>query len=299
MNNVTGILLVIFSMASFTMEDMFIKTLSSDLPTGQILLILGIGSASVFALLATARGQNIFARAAWRPLPVLRAACEAVAAMAFASALALVEISTVAAVFQAMPLAITMGAALFLGEQVGWRRWSAIALGFCGVLLIIRPGLDGFDPNTLLVLISVAAVALRDLITRRIDVAVSSFVVSFQGFASLIVVAPVMLALTPGGAAALSPSHVLQISGAILFGVIGYWGIVTAMRVGEASVVAPYRYTRLLFSIITGVLVFGERPDLLTLIGASLIIGTGLYTFLRERALARPVAPLSPDFPQD
>ncbi|MCW8842200.1 MAG: EamA/RhaT family transporter, partial [Rhodobacteraceae bacterium] len=119
MNNVTGILLVIFSMASFTMEDMFIKTLSSDLPTGQILLILGIGSASVFALLATARGQNIFARAAWRPLPVLRAACEAVAAMAFASALALVEISTVAAVFQAMPLAITMGAALFLGEQVG------------------------------------------------------------------------------------------------------------------------------------------------------------------------------------
>ncbi len=299
MNNVTGIVLVILSMASFTLEDMFIKIMSADLPTGQILLILGLGSASVFALIATAKGQNILARAAWRPLPVLRAACEAVAAMSFASALALVEISTVAAVFQAMPLAITMGAAIFLGEQVGWRRWSAIAIGFLGVLLIIRPGLDGFDPNALLVLISVFAVALRDLITRRIDVAVSSFVVSFQGFASLIVVAPVMIALTPGGAVPLAATHVLQITGAILFGVIGYWGIVTAMRVGEASVVSPYRYTRLLFSIIAGVLVFGDRPDLLTLTGATLIIGTGLYTFLRERALARPLTPPAPDFPQD
>ena len=298
-NNVTGILLVVFSMAGFTVEDMFIKRLSADLPTGQILLILGIGSSLVFACLALAKGHSLTHRAAWAPLPLLRAASEAVAAMAFASALALVEISTVAAVFQAMPLAITMGAALFLGEQVGWRRWSAIALGFLGVLLIIRPGLEGFDPNTLLVLIAVFAVALRDLITRRIDAAVSSFVVSFQGFASLIIAAPLMLAFSPAKLAPLNAGHGLQIAGAVLFGVMGYWGIVTAMRIGEASVVAPYRYTRLLFSILVGVLVFGERPDLLTLTGATLIIGTGLYTFLRERALARPAPTLSPDFPQD
>ncbi|MBR9844023.1 MAG: DMT family transporter [Rhodobacteraceae bacterium] len=298
-NNVSGIFLVILAMASFTLEDMFIKRLSLDLPTGQILLILGTGSALVFALLARAKGQSLFQRAAWRPLPVLRAASEAVAAMSFASALALVDISTVAAVFQTMPLAVTLGAALFLGEQVGWRRWSAIGLGFAGVLLIIRPGLEGFDPNTLLVLIAVAAVAFRDLATRRIDASISSFVVSFQGFASLLIAGPVMLAFTPGGLAPMAPTHTAQIAGAVLFGVIGYWGIVTAMRVGEASVIAPYRYTRLLFSIIVGVLVFGDRPDLPTLLGATLIIGTGLYTFLRERALARPAPALSPDFPQD
>lgn len=298
-NNLSGILLVILAMASFTLEDMFIKQLSATLPTGQILLILGAGSALVFALIATIRGESLLQRAAWRPLPVLRAVSEAVAAMAFASALALVDISTVAAVFQTMPLAVTMGAALFLGEQVGWRRWSAIALGFAGVLLIIRPGLEGFDPNTLLVLIAVAAVAFRDLATRRIDASISSFVVSFQGFASLLIAGPLMLAFTPGGAAPVAPLHVAGIAGAVLFGVIGYWGIVTAMRIGEASVVAPYRYTRLLFSILVGILVFGERPDTLTLLGASLIIGTGLYTFLRERALARPSPALSPDFPQD
>lgn len=299
MNNVRGILLIIMAMAGFAVEDMFIKKLSTPLPTGQILIGLGLGSSLIFFVLAKLNKDRVFAPAAWKPLLLLRALTEAFAAAAFASALALVEISTVAAVFQALPLVITMGAALFLGEKVGWRRWSAISVGFIGVLMIIRPGLDGFNPSSLLVLIAVVAVALRDLITRQIDSAVSSYVVSFQGFFSLVITGFIMLFVTGTPTGEVGAVESLMFAGAILFGAAGYWGIVTGMRIGEASVVAPYRYTRLLFSMLLGFLVFNERPDALTLIGATLIIGSGLYTFLRERLLAKPIDPPHIDFPAD
>jgi len=285
MQNVHGILLVVAAMAGFTVEDMFIKQLSQSLPVGQILIGLGCLSAAIFAVLAG--GRAIVARAAWRPVFVIRALAEAGAAMAFATALSLVDISVVAAVFQATPLVITMGAALFLGEEVGWRRWSAICLGLIGVLMIIRPGLEGFEPAALFVLISVAGVAARDLITRRIDVAVSSSVVSFQGFAALVPAGALLLAFGDTGAQPIALPGAAMLAGAAVFGAAAYWGIVQAMRIADAAVVTPFRYTRLLFSLLVGVAVFGERPDALTLAGAGLVIATGLYTFLREQRLAR------------
>ena len=290
MNNLRGILLVIVAMAGFTVEDMFIKRLSADIPVGQILIALGCLSALIFAVLTRLGGHRLFAAAAWRPILFIRALCEACAAIAFATALSLVDLSVVASVFQVTPLAITMGAALFLGEQVGWRRWTAIIIGFVGVILIIRPGLDGFDPYALLVLISVVFVAARDLITRRIDVNVASTVVSFQGFAVLIPAGALLLLATPGIPQPLTSPIIAMLLGGSVFGAIGYYGIVHAMRIGDAAVVTPFRYTRLVFSLIVGMVVFSERPDALTLMGASLIIGTGLYTFLRERRLARATA---------
>lgn len=299
MNNVRGILLIVLAMAGFAVEDMFVKKLSTPLPTGQILIGLGLGSGLIFATLAKLNGDRLFARAAWTRLLMMRVLTEAVAAAAFAGSLAFVDLSTVAAVFQSLPLVITMGAALFLGEQVGWRRWSAISVGFLGVLLIIRPGFEGFNPATLIVLIAVLAVAVRDLITRRIDSAISSYVVSFQGFSSMIFAGGCMLLFTTKPVGDIGSTEAWMFAGAILFGAAGYWGIVTATRVGEASVVAPFRYTRLLFSMTLGFLVFHERPDLATILGATLIIGTGLYTFIRERRLSVPIDPPYPDFPAD
>lgn len=287
MDNLRGIVLIVVAMAAFTVEDMFIKRLSADMPVGQILIGIGIGSASVFALLAHLRGHRILTRAAWRPVFLARALCEAMAAIFFATALSLVDISVVASVFQTTPLVITMGAALFLGEDVGWRRWTAIMIGFSGVLLIIRPGLDGFEPMALLVLVSVVMVATRDLITRRIDVAVPSSVISFQGFAILVPAGAGLLLLFPGAPVAPTGLGWGMLGLAVIFGAGAYYCIVTAMRIADASAVTPFRYTRLLFSLLVGIIVFGERPDLLTLSGAALIIGTGLYTFLRERRLAR------------
>lgn len=290
MNNLNGILLVIAAMAAFSAEDALIKHLSTWFPTGQILIALGIAASLVFAVLATARRQSLFARAAWQAAPVIRALSEAVAATAFVTALALIDISTVAAVFQATPLAITMGAALFLGEQVGWRRWSAILVGFCGVLLIIRPGLEGFEPATLFVLVAVAAIAVRDLSTRFIAPEVSSLVVSFQGFASVIFSGLLLLWLQGDRMVAPEPRHYALIAATLVFSVGGYYAIVQAMRVADASAVQPFRYTRLVFSILAGVLVFDEQPDALTLTGAALVIATGLYTFIREHRLARRAA---------
>ncbi|QGX98229.1 DMT family transporter [Roseovarius faecimaris] len=290
MDNLRGILFILLAMLAFTIEDVFIKQLSSTIAVGQILLLIGVGSGAIFAVAALLRRKRLFARAAWRGPFLWRMLAEACAAMAFSTSLSLVDLSVVAAVFQATPLVITLGAALFLGEDVGWRRWSAILVGFCGVLLIIRPGLDGFQPEALLVVIAVLCVATRDLITRRMDVAVDSTVVSFQAFSALIVAGPLLLMATGGEYRPMTGHEQLMILGALIFSAIGYYGIVSGMRIGEASVVTPFRYTRLLFSIIAGILVFSERPDTLTLTGAVLIIATGLYTVLRERRLARRAA---------
>lgn len=287
MDNLRGILFVLLAMLAFTIEDAFIKQLSSTIAVGQILLLIGIGSTVIFATAALLRRKRLFAREAWRGPFLWRMLAEACAAMAFATSLSLVDLSVVAAVFQATPLMITLGAALFLGEDVGWRRWSAILVGFCGVLLIIRPGLEGFEPEALLVVVSVLCVAARDLITRRMDVTVDSTVVSFQAFSAVVVAGPVLLLATGGEFRPMTGHEQLMIFGALIFSAIGYYGIVAGMRIGEAAVVTPFRYTRLLFSIIAGVLVFNERPDMPTLAGASLIIATGLYTVLRERRLAR------------
>lgn len=279
---------MIGAMAGFALEDLFVKLLSSTISAGQILITVGVCGAIIFAIMAYSKGHNIFAAHGWTRATVARAVAEAFAAVAFVTSLSLVPISTVAAVFQVTPLVITMGAALFLGEQVGWRRWSAIIVGFIGVIIIIRPGFSGFDPSVLFVLISVLGVAARDLITRDIPKNIASTIISFQAFASVIIAGVILLFISSDNLVAVSNFEVLYFVGAVIFGVAGYYGIVTAMRVAAAAVVTPFRYTRLLFSIVIGVLVFNERPDTFTLLGAAIVIGTGLYTFLRERrALSR------------
>ncbi|WP_108858409.1 MULTISPECIES: DMT family transporter [Ruegeria] len=290
MNNVHGILLIIGSMAAFALEDMFIKHLSITVPTGQIMIALGLVCGLVFVLMSLATRKRIFDPEAWKGLPLARAGTEAVGALTFVTALSLVELSTVAAVFQAMPLAVTMGAALFLGEQVGWRRWSAIGIGFIGVLMIIRPGLEGFQPESLFVVATVIAIAARDLITRKLDVRVASSVVAMQAYMAVALAGVVLMVFLAQPVVPLQSTQVGPYLGAIGFGVLGYYGIVTAMRIGEASALTPFRYSRLVFSIAAGMLMFGERPDLMTVAGAALILGSGMYTFVRERRLARAMA---------
>jgi drug/metabolite transporter (DMT)-like permease len=189
----------------------------------------------------------------------------------------------------AMPLFVTMGAALFLQEQVGWRRWTAILAGFCGVLLIIRPGLDGFRPEALWSLLAVFGLGLRDLATRRIPPHISTSQLSAWGFIAVAILGAGMLAFS-GGAQTLDPIQSLWIGGALAFGLGAYWALTEANRVGEVSVITPFRYSRLIFGLIIGVTVFAERPDVITLSGAALIIGAGLYSFARERARKRALS---------
>lgn len=274
------------AMAGFTLEDVFIKQLSSSFSTAQLLMTSGVFGTVFFAAVSLKKGHKMFSSVAWTQTTFLRMLGEAIGAVAFVKALTLIPLSTVAAVFQVTPLALTMGAALFLGEKVGWRRWAAIAIGFVGVMLIIKPGVDGFDPSVFWVLLAVAGVVLRDLVTRVIPAKISSSIISLQAFLSAIVVASLLLLLTTDSLVPVSLESGVLFAGAIIFGIAGYYAIVSAMRVGDASIVAPFRYTRLLFSLATGMIIFGERLDNLSILGSVIIISTGLYTFLREKQIA-------------
>jgi drug/metabolite transporter (DMT)-like permease len=286
MNNLRGILLMVASMAGFAVEDAFIKSAAATVPVGQILILLGLGGTLIFGTLARMQGARLVTRAVLLRPVLLRNAAEMFGTMTFVSAIALAPLSTVSAILQATPLAVTLGAALFLGAKVGWRRWTAILTGFAGVLIIVRPGAHGLDVGAILAVAGVFLLAARDLATRATPATVPSTVIATYGFASVIPAGIILLTFS-GGALVPEPRAMLFIAGALTVGVFAYYGIIAAMRVGEIAVVTPFRYSRLLFAVAIGVVFFGERPDALTFVGAGLVIGSGLYTLLREARLAR------------
>ncbi len=284
MDNLRGIALMIAAMAGFALEDLFIKNAAAHLPPGQILVVLGAGGAAIFAMLARMRGQRLVDPVLLSPIVMARNAGEAVAAIGLVLALALTPLSTAAAILQATPLAVTLGGALFLGAAVGWRRWTAIAVGFLGVLLIVRPGMDGFMPASLFAVLAVVGLATRDLATRALPASVGTFQLAAWGFAMLVVSGIFLMAVMADAPVWHAAGH-RQVGGAILIGVLAYYAIIGASRVGEIAVVTPFRYTRLVFALAIGYAALAERPDALTLCGAALIVATGLYTLVRE---ARP-----------
>lgn len=287
--NLRGIALMTVSMALFAFEDMFLKLAAVSLPPGQIVFLSGTLGALVFAVLARLNGERVITRGLWHPAVVARNIGEMVGSLGYIIALATLPLATVSAVLQATPLAVTLGAALFLREQVGWRRWLAIGIGFAGVLLVIRPGMEGFRPEALWVLLSVAGIGLRDLATRRISVAASTNQISAWGLMAVALLGALMMAAT-GDVVRPEPAQVGFLAGVLIFGTAGYWAVTAATRQAEISVVAPFRYMRLLFALIVAVTVFSERPDIVTLSGAALIIGSGLYAFARERARQRALS---------
>jgi drug/metabolite transporter (DMT)-like permease len=193
----------------------------------------------------------------------------------------LTPLSNASAILQASPLFVTLGAALFFGEQVGWRRWSAIAVGFAGVLIVLRPGLEGFTPASIFTLIGTLGFAARDLGTRAAPKSLSNLHLATYGFAVLVPTG-LVLGLFTGPIPPLDARSVAFVGAATLFGIAGYYSITAAMRLGEVGVVTPFRYTRLLFAIILGMAIFGERPDAMTLLGGAVIVASGLYTILRS-----------------
>ena len=282
MDNIKGILLMVAAMATFTLADLCIKRVGQDLPTGEILFIMGLGGALVFGIWLLKSGQALFAADFLSPVILLRNLGEIVGTFGIMTAVILIPISSVSAIMQAAPLMVTMGAALFLGATVGWRRWSAIAVGFLGVLIIIRPGMAGFQPESLFAVLGVVGQAARDLSTRAAPKSVSSLRIGFYGVVSLMILGAVlMLVSTPPVMPERSILPLLILMTGL--GTFGYHMLNLSMRLGDVAVVVPFRYSRILFGIIGGMLVFAERPDFWTYFGAAIIILTGLYSFMRER----------------
>lgn len=280
--NLRGIGLMILAMALFAIEDMFLKFAAVDLPTGQIVFLSGALGMPVFFILARRAGVRVVSRGFLHPSVLARNFGEMVGTLGYITALALVPLATVSAVLQALPLGVTMAAALFLGETVGWRRWSAIAVGFLGVLLVIQPGTAGFRPEALWVMLTVAGLTLRDLATRAIPVGSSTAQVSAWGLGSVALLGLFMM-IWQGDWSVPTPAQSLPLVCAALFGTVGYAAIIAATRHGDVSVVSPFRYTRLIFAVTIAALFFHEVPTPPTWVGAALIIGSGLYSFARER----------------
>lgn len=286
MDNLRGILLMVISMFCFAVEDLFVKQVSTAIPVSQIVVTLGFAGFVVFSVIAMRRGDNLFDRAFLSPPVIWRSIGEALGTIGFVCAIAFTPLTSASAIFQAMPLVVTLGAALFLGETVGWRRWSAIGMGFVGVLIIIRPGFDGFEPLSLFAVLASVGLGARDVTTRVVPKRVSSVLLAAWGFLVLVPTGLAMMLFTDPFVIPES-RDMLKLGAAIFMGILGYYAITAAMRVGEVAAVTPFRYTRLLFALIFGMAVFGERPDIWTLIGAAIVIASGLYSLAREAQMHR------------
>lgn len=280
-----GSLLMGLAMAAFALEDMIIKTVAGAMPTGQVLILFGLGGMILFGIMARARGERL-----WHPgfctRPLLwRFVAEVSGRLFFTLAIVLAPLSLASAILQATPLVVTAGAVVFFGERVGWRRWMAIAVGFVGVLMILRPGMSGFEATSLLAVAGMLGFAGRDLATRAAPKSMTNAQLGLFGFAMLVIAGTILLLWTGGAVRPTVPQSGALLA-AICVGVLAYMALTGAMRTGEISVVAPFRYTRLVFAMALGVLVFGERPDLMTLLGSVVVVGSGVFTLVRSSKAA-------------
>lgn len=286
MDNLRGALFMTLAMALFAIEDMLIKLMSDQLSTGQIFLVIGAGGVAGFALLDVWRRDRLWTATLWHPMVLLRTAAEVFGSVGFVTALALTDISSASAILQTVPLFVTLGAALVLGETVGWRRWSAIAVGLVGVLLIIQPGLEAFEPASLFALQGAIGLSLRDLITRQMPPGTTPATMSLVAFAAFVPTGLVMMWAQATLWVAPDPANTMRLAAAIVIGIAAYLTIIRATSTGDVASVAPYRYTRILFALIVGVLVFDENPNTLMLIGTAIVVSSGIYTMIREARTA-------------
>lgn len=274
------------SMATFTMNDVLVKLAAETVPLFQIVFLRGMATTlmlAVFVHLTT--GLRFDIPRGDRPLVVGRTVAEVGAMVTFLYALTNMPIANATAILAALPLAVTLGAALVFGDKVGWRRMTAICIGFFGVMLIVQPGTEGFNVWALLVLLSVVIITGRDLITRAFSPGVPSMTVAVLTAGAVGLFGGVISIFTPW--VALDLREVALIFGASVFIIGGYVFGIMAMRVGEVGFVSPFRYTSLVFALLLGLAVFDEFPNALALAGGAIVVATGLFTLLRERALSR------------
>jgi len=284
-DNMRGAGLMAGSMVAFTVNDAFMKGLSGDIPLFQALFLRGLGTVAVLVALAIITGQFRFgySRKDW-VLIGLRSTAEIGGTVFFLTALFHMPIANVTAVLQVLPLTVSLAGALFLGEVLGWRRLIAILVGFVGVFLIVRPGGEGFTIYSIYALGAVACITLRDLVVRRMSRKVPSIMVGLMAAISVTLSGAFVTATQSW--VPVDGTTTLQLAGAMAFIVVGYIFSVAAMRIGEIGFVAPFRYSGLLAALIIGWAVFGDWPVPLTLIGAGIVVTTGLFTLYRERQLS-------------
>lgn len=279
--NLRGAALMSLCMMGYAANDACMRALAGDVPAAQAITIRGAITTAILAVLYLRQGVRApIPRGRDLRLIGLRGVFEAVTGVAVLISVYNMELATFTSIAQAAPLFVTLAGAVFLGESIGWRRLVAILVGFIGVLVIIRPGTDGFNIWSLAALGSVVALTTRDLTSRRISAAVTPVLPALVG--------SVMVTVIAGGWSlgvtwvALEPRELAIIAGGAVLLSLAYQLVIAAMRSGEISFVAPFRYAGLLCALFIGWAFLGEWPDNWTLIGAAIVVGSGGYSLWRE-----------------
>lgn len=288
-DNGRGALYMNIAMAAFTLNDTCMKAVTQTLPLFQTITLRGLLTVVMLVLVGWAMGALRLRLPRQDAVVVgVRSLGEIAGTVFFLTALMHMPLANLSAIMQSLPLAVTLAAALFYREKVGWRRMIAIGIGFVGVLIIIRPGTAGFDFWSLMGLLSVLCVVVRDLATRRLSRDIPSVAVAIYaaGTVTLMGIAGAVFQ----GWAPVDGHQALLIVGASGSLIIGYLFVVMVMRVGDIGFIAPFRYTALIWAILLGWLSFGQLPDGWTMVGAGIVIATGLFTLYRERKLGQAVA---------
>ena len=286
MDNLKGILFMILAMAGFAFEDLFIKMLSTYFPISEVIIILGFTGTVVFLIIALLQRAPIIHKDLLNKHVIIRTICELLGSVFFVTAIALTPLSSATAILQIAPLLVTIGAVIFFKEKVGWRRWTAVFIGFIGVLLIVRPGFEGFMPASIFALLGSVFLAARDLATRAMQVKLPSVTIALYAFIAFGISG---ILIIPFNSSMVIPTsnQILYFIGASAFGVIAYYSLVISSRIGEMSVISPFRYSRIVFAMLLAIIILEENPDSLTIIGASIVVVSGLYTFVRETVLKK------------
>lgn len=281
-DNIRAAIFMLVAMAGFVVNDTFVKLTSEDLSPPQIMAVRGVAASLLLFLLAWRMGALRPMRLALQPRLLLRTGADFMATLSYLTGLSQMPIANASAIFQALPLTVTLGAAVFLREPVGWRRWAAIGVGFVGVIIIVRPGTDGFTVYSLSVLAAVVFSAIRDLATRRMDRAIPSLFISLMAAVAVSLLGWILIPFT-GGWQPVSGANALWLSCAAISIIVGYIFIVQSMRTGDMGFVAPFRYSVLLYALVIGVVVFDDWPSTPVLLGSAIVVASGLYTLYRER----------------
>lgn len=273
------------AMAGFVVNDTCTKLAIADVTAPQIMAIRSLFTTGLLLAIAATRGAWRGPRRLGHPALALRTFADVGATLTYIIALGHMPLANASAIFQALPLAITLGAAIFFAEPVGWRRWTAILVGFLGVLVIVRPGAAGFTVHSLLILACVGFSAARDLLTRRVPSDIPAFMIS--AITATAVSATGWFLIPFWGWAPVGASDLAVFASGSIAVAVGYVCIVEATRGGDIGFVSPFRYAILVFAIVSGLIVFGEIPDGTTLVGAAIVVGSGGYSLYRERVRGR------------
>ncbi|MCP4184198.1 MAG: DMT family transporter [Hyphomicrobiales bacterium] len=280
--NLQGIILMVISMGLFAVADSLIKLMSVFISPAQVLFFMIGGGMVVFTIIVVLQKERLFDRRAFAPVLLVRYLSEVIGMAGMVLALTYVPLSIVGAILQATPLLVVVGAVLFLGEKVSWRRWSSIGVGFFGVLLIIQPGAEGFDAKILFAVMSMVGLSVRDLTTRWTPPDMASASLATYTMAATFPFAIGWL-IYNGENMIPAQANWVMILAMIALGSVGYMLLIKSIRMAEVSIVSPFRYSRLIFLLFIGVVIFDERPGISTLFGALLIIVSGIYIMWRER----------------